>query len=149
MKCWNSTFNAQVNIVVIHVGVVEIQYGAIMEALRKKTRQNLIYHKNWWFLKFHPWLNANFFLVIFFLISPCLWPNLGFWCCVFFILWITLLYTFNDRTFLQIHINWLWVNVLMVFFFNGPFGWPITKNIMKSATLLEKIKFFTLFYMAM
>jgi hypothetical protein len=38
MKCWNSTFNAQVNIVVLHVGVVEIQYGTIVEALREKKQ---------------------------------------------------------------------------------------------------------------
>jgi hypothetical protein len=60
MKCWNSTNNAQVNIIVIHARVMEIQYGAIVEAFNKKTtRQNLIYHKNWWFSKFDPWLNAN------------------------------------------------------------------------------------------
>jgi hypothetical protein len=32
-------------------------------------------------------------------------------------------------------------------FGNGPFGWPITKNIMKSLSLSQvKITFFTLFY---
>jgi hypothetical protein len=39
---------------------MEIQYGAIVEALKKKkTRRNLIYHKNLWFSRFDPWLNAN------------------------------------------------------------------------------------------
>jgi hypothetical protein len=40
MKCWNTTFNAQVNTIVIHVRVVEIQYGAIVEALREKKKQD-------------------------------------------------------------------------------------------------------------
>jgi hypothetical protein len=40
MKCWNPTFDAQVNIIVIHVKVLKIQYGAIMEALRKKEKQD-------------------------------------------------------------------------------------------------------------
>jgi hypothetical protein len=34
MKCWNSAFNAQVIIVVVQVGAVEI-YVAAVEALRK------------------------------------------------------------------------------------------------------------------
>jgi hypothetical protein len=38
-------------------------------------------------------LNANvFFFSGFFWISPCVWPNSGFWCCVFLTLRITLLY---------------------------------------------------------
>ncbi len=29
---------------------------------------------------------------VFFCISPCVWPNSGFWCCVFLNLWKTLIY---------------------------------------------------------
>ncbi len=37
-----------------------------------------------WFSEFHPLLNANvLFCRFLFIISPCVWPNSGFWCCIF------------------------------------------------------------------
>ncbi len=42
MKCWNSGFNTQglrIIIVVVQVGAVKI-YAAVVEALRKKERQD-------------------------------------------------------------------------------------------------------------
>jgi hypothetical protein len=36
-------------------------------------------------------LNANVFFRWFFWVSPCVWPNSGFWCCVCLTLRITLL----------------------------------------------------------
>jgi hypothetical protein len=56
-----------------------------------KTGWNSVYHQNWSFSEFHPLLNANVRFAGFFLISPCVWPNSGFWCCVFLTLRITLL----------------------------------------------------------
>ncbi len=42
-------------------------------------------------------LNANvLFWQVFFWISPCVWPNSGFWWCVFLTLWVTLLYKNNQ-----------------------------------------------------
>jgi hypothetical protein len=60
-----------------------------------KTGWNSVYHQNWWLSEFHPPLNANnvLFLKVFFKFHPpCVWPNLGFWCCDFLISWITLLF---------------------------------------------------------
>jgi hypothetical protein len=42
MKCWNSTFNAQGSrliIIIVQLGLVKI-YVAVMEALKKKERQD-------------------------------------------------------------------------------------------------------------
>jgi hypothetical protein len=30
---------------------------------KRKTKWNLVHHKNWWFSKFHPHLNVNVFLL--------------------------------------------------------------------------------------
>ncbi len=96
MKCWYSAFNAQGSrliVVVVQWGAVKI-YVAALQALRKKDRQDQrqVYHQNWWFSEFHPPLNANVLFCRFFFISPCVWPNSGYWRCVFLTLWITLLY---------------------------------------------------------
>jgi hypothetical protein len=64
-----------------------------------KTGWNSVYHQNWWFSEFHLTLNANnvLFCRFFILISPCVWPNSGFWCCVFLTLRITLLSLLNPH----------------------------------------------------
>jgi hypothetical protein len=59
---------------------------------------------------------------------------------------VYIIYLNNDHIFLQIHINKLWVHVLMVFSYNGRFCWPITKNIMKFSPPQIKVTFLTLFY---
>ncbi len=45
---------------------------------------------------------------------------------------MNILYTFNDNTFLQININWLWVHfkVHLNFFYSEPFGFVLHKKIM-------------------
>ncbi len=59
-------------------------YVAVVEELKKKERQD-------GFLSFIPRWMLMYFFVVCFWISPCVWPNLGFWCCVFLTLRITLL----------------------------------------------------------
>jgi hypothetical protein len=54
-------------------------------------------------LSFHPPLNANVLFCSFFWISPCVWPNSGFWCCVFLTLWITLLRDYLCTFQIQTH----------------------------------------------
>jgi nicotinamidase-related amidase len=106
-KPQNSAFHAQSSrliIVVVQLGAVKI-YVAAVEALRKKERQDgwrrwnpaKLYRQNWWFSEFHPPLNANVRFCRFKkIIWPVLWPNSGFWCCVFLTtLWITLLSSEN------------------------------------------------------
>jgi hypothetical protein len=64
-----------------------------VEALRKKKRQHETQFSNKidGFLSFNPpWMLMCFF-VGFFWVSPCVWPNSGFRCCVCLTLQITLL----------------------------------------------------------
>ncbi len=97
MKCWNLAFNAQGSkliIVVVHLGAVKISVAAA-EALRRKERHDKTQFPTKFdgFMSFTPppWMLMYFF-ADFFLISPCMWPNSGFWCCVFLTLQITVLY---------------------------------------------------------
>ncbi len=87
-KCWIPAFNAQGSreiIVAVQVGAVKI-YVAAVEALAKKERQGETQEPSKWFSEFHPhpppWMLMYFFAGIFW-ISPCLWPNSGYWCCLF------------------------------------------------------------------
>jgi hypothetical protein len=88
MKCWNSAFDAQGSrliIVVVQLGALKI-YVAAVEALKRKERQDETQFttKVDGFFEFHPSLNVNVrFFAGCFKISPCVWPNSGFWCCVF------------------------------------------------------------------
>ncbi len=110
MKCWNSAFNAQGSrliIVVVRFGASEIICSSSGGAQEKgKTGWNLVYHQNWWFsensvyyqnwwfsefLSPIEWMLMYFFSGFFFKIPPCVWPNSGFWCCVFLTLRITLI----------------------------------------------------------
>jgi cell division protein FtsW (lipid II flippase) len=91
MKCWNSSFNARGSrlfIVVLKLGSVKIYVAAVEGAQEKgKTGWNSVYHQNWWlFLSL-----MYFFAGLKKKISPCVWPNSGFWCCVFLTLQITLI----------------------------------------------------------
>ncbi len=91
MKCWYSASNAEGSrliIVVVHLGAVKT-YVAAVEVLRKKERQD----ETQFTTKIDGFLSfiANVLFCRFFKISPCVWPNSGFWCCVFLTLWITLL----------------------------------------------------------
>jgi hypothetical protein len=96
MECWYSAFNAQGSrliIVVVRLGAVKI-YVAAVEALRKNERQDETQFttKIDGFLSFIPrWMLMYFFAGLCW-ISRCVWPNSGFWCCVFLTLRITLLY---------------------------------------------------------
>jgi hypothetical protein len=70
-------------------------YVGAMEALKKKERQDetLFTTKNDGFLSFilGCMLMLMYLFAGFFLISPCVGLNSGFWCYVFLILQITLL----------------------------------------------------------
>jgi len=82
-----SAFRAQVSrlyTVVAQLWAVKI-YLAAVEAFRKKERQDetQITTKTDGFLSFIPCWTLIYFFAGFFLISPCVWPNTGFWCCVF------------------------------------------------------------------
>jgi hypothetical protein len=95
MKCWNSVWNTQglrLIIVIVHLGAAKIHVAAV-EALRKKERQDETQFptKIDGFLSFIPRWMLMYFFAGFFLISTCVWPNSGFWCCVFLPLQIILL----------------------------------------------------------
>ncbi len=47
------------------------------------------------FLSFIPRWVLMYSFAGFSWISPCVWPNSGFWCCVFLTLWITLMSLWN------------------------------------------------------
>jgi hypothetical protein len=92
MKCWNSAFNAwgprltyrSSSCTVRRSENIYSDRGDAQE--RGKTGWNTVYHQNWWFSEFHLQLHANVLFCrcfFFFWISPCVWPNSGFWCCVF------------------------------------------------------------------
>jgi cell division protein FtsW (lipid II flippase) len=94
MKCWNPVFNAQgsrLTLVIVRVGEVEI-YVAETEALRKKERQDETHSLPPKLMVFWISLNANVLICSFFKSLTCVWPNSGFWCCVFITLLITLLF---------------------------------------------------------
>ncbi len=115
MKRWNSAFNARgprLIIVGIQFGEVKI-YVAAVDALRKKDGQDetQFITKIDGILSFIPNWMLMYFLQCFFLISPCVWPNSGFWCCVFVSLLITLTYMFWLLS--------LWAIMISVFFFPG------------------------------
>jgi hypothetical protein len=48
----------------------------------------------------------------------------------FLVVYVYILYILNDHTFLQIHINELWVHLeaLLYFFAMGHFDWAFTKK---------------------
>jgi hypothetical protein len=71
-----------------------------------KPGWNLVYHQNWLFSEFHPPLNANVLFRRFFVESRHVWPNSGFWCCVFLTLRITLMSIVFILTFL------IWYSIL-------------------------------------
>jgi hypothetical protein len=60
---------------------------------------------------FPPWMLILFiylFLAGFWKISPCLWSNSVLWFYIYLLFYKYFLsYTFNDHTFLQIHIDWI------------------------------------------
>ncbi len=85
MKCWNSAFNAQGSRLII----VVVQLGAV---------------------------NANVLLwQVFKKISPCVWPNSGFWCCVFLTLCTTLVLLVSFILFLGRKITKNWHTCLSFF----------------------------------
>jgi magnesium-transporting ATPase (P-type) len=90
-KCWIiSTFNAEGSRGII----VAVQVGAV-----KKTGWN-------WGKSFTPSWMLMYFFAGFFWISPCVWPNSGYWCCLFLTLWISLLYVevSNHNLMRQVHL---------------------------------------------
>jgi hypothetical protein len=107
VKCWYSALNAQGSrliIVIVQLGAVKI-YVVAMEALKKKERQDETQFttKIDGFLSFIPPWMVMYFFAGFFWISPCVWPNSGFWCCVFLTLRITLLCDYLCTFQIQTH----------------------------------------------
>jgi hypothetical protein len=101
MKCWNSGFSARglrLIIVVVQLGAAKIYVAASRGAQEKgKTGWNSVYHQNrCFFFSFIPrdWMLMYFFAG-FCWISPCVWPNSGFWCYFFLTLWKTIMYPPN------------------------------------------------------
>ncbi len=98
MKCWNTAFNAprsRLIIVVVKLGSVKIYVAAMETPWKRKEGMKLsllgltLFPDG--FLSFIPCWMLMYFFAGFFLISPCVWPNSGFWCCVFLTLRITLM----------------------------------------------------------
>ncbi len=130
-KCWISAFNAHGSrgiIVAVQVGAVKI-YVAVLIAIHHRTQQwrrswkeekagwNSGNHQNG-FLSFIPRWMLMYFFAGFFLISPCVWPNSGYWCCLFLTLRISLIsienLKFRKLIFIFFHGFWL---------FNGQVKW--------------------------
>jgi hypothetical protein len=107
MKCWNSAFSAQGStLIVLQFGLrssenIFSSSGGRSSGKRKdrmklsfttKIDGLLSFTKIDGFLSFiPPWMLRYFFAGFFFWISPSVWSNSGFLCCVFLTLWITLL----------------------------------------------------------
>ncbi len=96
MKCWNSALNAggpRLVIVVVRLAEVKI-YVAAVEVLSKRGTpdETQFTTKIDGFLSFIPHWMLIYFFAGFFWMSPCVWPNSGFWCCVFLTLRLTLLF---------------------------------------------------------
>jgi len=94
MKCWNSTFNAQGWKGVIVCTFISSENicsnnGGILG--KKKTGWNSQNHQIDGFLSFTPHWMLMYFFASFFLISPYLWPNSSYWCCLFLTLCIPLM----------------------------------------------------------
>jgi hypothetical protein len=88
MKCWNSAFNARgprLNIVLV----------VTVEALRKKERQDETQFttKIDGFLSFNP-----HWMLMYFQVFWRVWPNSGFWCCVFALLYNNSIISTQFRT---------------------------------------------------
>ncbi len=94
MKCWNSAFNnaqgSRLFTVVVQLWTVKI-YVTAVEAFRKKERhdETQFTTKTDGFLSFIPCWTLMYFFADCFWISPCVWPNTGFWCSVFLTLRVT------------------------------------------------------------
>ncbi len=98
-------FNAQGSrliMVVVQLRAVKTYVAAAVEALRKRERQDETQFpiKIDGFLSFIPPLNANVLFCRFLLNLTlcCVWPNSGFWCCVFLTLRITLIFCILPRS---------------------------------------------------
>jgi hypothetical protein len=88
MKCWNSAFNLQgsrVIIAVVQVGAVKT-YATSVETLERQDETQFTFPPL-------PPLNANVLICRVYEISPSLWPNSGFQCCLFLALRISLLHS--------------------------------------------------------
>jgi hypothetical protein len=79
MKCWRTRFETNYSSC-----TVRSSENICSDQEKGKTGWNSVYHQNWWFSEFHhpPWMLVYFFAG-FLWISPCVWPNSGFWCCCF------------------------------------------------------------------
>jgi hypothetical protein len=80
-----------------------------MEVFKKKERQDEIQFttKIDGFLIFTPHWMLMYLFVGFLEISPCVWPNSRFWCCVCLTLEITLLSTWNSACRFNLPYSWI------------------------------------------
>jgi hypothetical protein len=93
-KCWISAFNAWGSrgiIAAVQVGAVKISVAAVEALMKKETRWNSGTIKIDGFLSFTPRWMLMYFFAGFFWISPFVWPNPGYWCCLFLTLRISLI----------------------------------------------------------
>ncbi len=85
--CYNTQQSSRLIIVVVQLGAVKIYVASSGGAHEKR--------KTGWKLSLPPklmvfcvsspveWMLVHFFAGVCFWISPCVWPNSGFWCCIF------------------------------------------------------------------
>jgi len=103
-KCWIWAFNVEGSrgiIVAVHVGAVKIDVAASNGGTQEKRKTG------WnWGKSFTPSWMLMYFFAGFFWISPCVWPNSGYWCCLFLTLQISLLYVkvSNHNLMRQVHL---------------------------------------------
>ncbi len=122
-KCWISALNAQGSrgiIVAMQVWAVKI-YVAAVEALWKKERQGETQEPSklmvFW-VSPCPWM-LRCFLAGLKKVSPCVWPNSGYWCCLF----LTLRISLKGRFLKRIDCICLILSLELVFLFMSDISW--------------------------
>ncbi len=101
MKCWISSFNAQGprGTIVAQVG----PGGAAQEKRRRGWNSGTIKVDGSWVST--PLWMLMYFSAGFCKISPCVWPNSGYWCCLFLTLRMSPLSSINLVSFWKILLN--------------------------------------------
>jgi hypothetical protein len=81
---------------ILNLNIECTKFERIYSSCTRMSNENLcsssgatLEKENWWFSEFHlPWM----LMYLFKKISPCVWPNSGYWWCLFLILRISLLF---------------------------------------------------------
>jgi hypothetical protein len=93
-KCWSSAFNApgsRLSSCKVRVSKNVCSSSGGAQAKERQDENQFTTKIDGFLSSMPPWMLMYFFEG-FFKISPCVWPNSGFWCCVFVTLWITLMW---------------------------------------------------------